>query len=32
MSEGQIAEIQKIMHKNNRPVQKMHDRVLKISK
>lgn len=32
MSEGQISEIQKIMHKNNRPVQKMHDRALKISK
>jgi carbonic anhydrase len=32
MSEGQIKEIQKIMHNNNRPVQKMHDRVLKISK
>ena len=32
MSEGQIAEIQKIMHKNNRPVQKLHDRTLKMSK
>lgn len=32
MSEAQIKEIQKIMHKNNRPVQKMHDRTLKSSK
>jgi len=32
MSDGQIEAIQKIMHKNNRPVQKMHDRTLKISK
>lgn len=32
MSEAQIKEIQGIMHKNNRPVQKMHDRTLKMSK
>ncbi len=32
MSEAQIAEIQKIMHKNNRPVQKLHDRKLRVSK
>lgn len=32
MSEGQISGIHRIMHKNNRPVQKMHDRSLKVSK
>jgi len=32
MSEAQIKDIEKIMHKNNRPVQKLHDRVLRISK
>jgi len=32
MSDAQIEAIQKIMHKNNRPVQKLHDRKLKVSK